>query len=82
MSDTSTPRPESGVNEDGRPWGKPWLRQTATVSLLSEGLRYCDDCDGRIDGRVVYITRERPNHRPPWQVVALLHPSCAGFEDE
>ncbi len=82
MNDTSTPRPGSGVNEDGRPWGEPKLGLTATVSLLSEGLKYCSDCCGRIDGRAVYITRELPNHRPPWQVVALLHPSCAGFEDE
>ena len=54
---------------------------SATISLLSEDTTYCDDCGEEIPGLAVYLTRERPERRSDYELVAIVHPECYGAED-
>jgi hypothetical protein len=54
----------------------------ATLSLLSEGERFCDECGERIDGLAVYFTRPRPDLRDGYELVAITCPPCAGYVGE
>lgn len=83
MQDHTPKKPgtSAGVNTDipdstRRRWDKPGT--TATVSLLSEGLVYCDECNEPIIAEAVYVERKLKGYRPPFdmEIVALLHPAC------
>lgn len=48
----------------------------ATLSLLSEGETFCDECGERIDELAVYVSRPRPHLRHGYEVVAIVHREC------
>jgi hypothetical protein len=49
---------------------------SATLTLLSEGETFCDECGKRVDGLAVYVTRERPERRSGYELTAIVHREC------